>query len=1722
MGYNAPMSDFVSPISVDLGAKNTGVFFSHYSAHAAARAGLCAVRDGAQGRVYELEKDSYTLLMVGRTAARHARRGHDRRQMAKRLFRLIWREAMGLEWTAEVAQAVGFLMNRRGFSFLAEEYSGEVLREFPAALYRRLPKPLMGGLEKIRDALGGGGWGDGAESVDLEGVLQAVARDGESNVGVLLEAAVADSKRVRADLVVYGGVAALEKHCKKRLEDESIVPTKKDKWVNVSRWIVERWRDMGIKGIAPLLEGDARQLDVVAYLNGLSPQEAGEILSSLPKGWEAQEKNLKDCVWNFDVKNFKLEEEADNFQIAEEAGEAKIKAHDRAHLYHLAFALHCIHSEMRSGGRYRVKYFEEVRNAMGIGGEAGEDMQPMGRGRRVHGYMAVFCRMLDALDGRCAGADGVANLIGHVSNLELKPLRKYFNNPAYKAGDKWDEAKMAGLFDRWIRSEWRVGEEDKLKREEGGGQNYRDLLDKWNSHKKARDGSVVDFWMGESPEMTIPPYQDNNNRRPPKCQSLALNVAYLDEKYGGWKGWVDSLKNISEVDGYLEDYVQYLGALSSGRGRAYFGGNMTGDYGQDSGKRGEKELLARVLQFLFDRVKASDPLNLNEIYSWAKKIRQGGEGVEKAKADLREAIKGSFLPDALKVGVDFNSGEFASGSFLHLAYSYYRARQRAREGRIFIHPEYRKVAGRGFEDTGRYDGGGHLLVYCNHKPRQKRYQLLYDVAGLLQITPAELKAKLPKVGDGDDAGDNDAVAEWLDGGIKGLKNVCGGVADMQKEERGQLRSKIQTIYGRLRHEGCYAYRGAFVQVEDRKIKDALKKSRVKDAYKIYRLCKNAKDKWLALTAPFYGGDDGVRQGEERARLQGNPAAAVYQLAQLNNIAFKERGGNASTCAVCSADNARRMQMVGEGEEAHSKAQRLPAIEFRVIDGAVRRMARIVGGAIARDKWEVIAPVLKKGGKVRVPIVIESNRFEFEPSLRVIKGKPLSQKQREKDELMVGLQHKRYEDKEARIENASLGICPYTGDSLGNGGERDHIIPRSSRWGTLNDEANLIFASNRGNQEKGKREYYLSDLSPDYLQRQFETAAPDQIVAWIVETIGEGEGEDFKFGPYRNFINLSSDEQRAMRHALFLPASAAKGLREKVIRAIDNRTRAVVNGTQRYFVQGVADALHKLAKEAPDVDESNLEFDYYGVEAASNSRGDGIYDVRKAYEMAGGGEVIAKYKKEEGRGQEPYSHLIDAMVAFAIAASYHRGDGGLRIDLADGMGHGPRVDGEGEVFFEGSLLDGILVRPDAMEKCELKRRKAAEVESHDREKIQKNVRVTDIPYKIHRDGIVAENFFPLHVDEAEERVGFGFYANALRPYKWADYWRIRSFYLPSAVSGVLAADKRKIQNFLMEVGRRGGENKEELKICSLLDRLRYATLKQEVAKVLTPKQEKAPVTVGDALANWDKCVRKNDFVKTGVLLPIYREWQRLRAAMLRESPAVDLQSFVRGYMLKGRGNSALESHHKVRKVFSLPVVANFGNIRIARRSWVGDTIVQVQGEESLAKCGVDGKDRPHTFLSQNAVPIKHYSGIAESLPVYRLEWIRVPAADIAESDGLFAKFDGVLSVDVYNKEAGRCRLRMETKRLGDRLGEFPVAAVFSGGVDSWSGQIKLHGDEKALAKAQSKGGKNFNILKKDWRFFDAPFKWAGRDVMKIEKKGGVYRVEYTATKSTKIKEWLKNG
>ena len=90
------------------------------------------------------------------------------------------------------------------------------------------------------------------------------------------------------------------------------------------------------------------------------------------------------------------------------------------------------------------------------------------------------------------------------------------------------------------------------------------------------------------------------------------------------------------------------------------------------------------------------------------------------------------------------------------------------------------------------------------------------------------------------------------------------------------------------------------------------------------------------------------------------------------------------------------------------------------------------------------------------------------------------------------------------------------------------------------------------------------------------------------------------------------------------------------------------------------------------------------------------------------------------------------------------------------------------------------------------------------------------------------------------------------------------------------------------------------------------------------------------------------------------------------------------------------------MFSLPIITQIGNIRIKRNSWDNSNIIQISPEESIAKYGYKAKQRPHTILSKNSIPKKHYSGMPKDWNPQPIKWIDVPRDNVKDKKNLVCK------------------------------------------------------------------------------------------------------------------------
>jgi CRISPR system subtype II-B RNA-guided endonuclease Cas9/Csx12 len=129
--------------------------------------------------------------------------------------------------------------------------------------------------------------------------------------------------------------------------------------------------------------------------------------------------------------------------------------------------------------------------------------------------------------------EDMQNLIGNLSNYQLKELRRYFNDENMKNGDIWNAEQLHKVTWRFIQS-CHAKNEDKVRQKE----NLKEL--------KAKN--IIEFLTYTNPKMTIPPYDDMNNRGAVKCQSLRLNESYLDIHMPNWRNIAQKLASENQKE----------------------------------------------------------------------------------------------------------------------------------------------------------------------------------------------------------------------------------------------------------------------------------------------------------------------------------------------------------------------------------------------------------------------------------------------------------------------------------------------------------------------------------------------------------------------------------------------------------------------------------------------------------------------------------------------------------------------------------------------------------------------------------------------------------------------------------------------------------------------------------------------------------------------------------------------------------------------------------------------------------------------------------------------------------------------------------------------------------------------------------------------------------------------------------------------------------------------
>ncbi len=160
--------------------------------------------------------------------------------------------------------------------------------------------------------------------------------------------------------------------------------------------------------------------------------------------------------------------------------------------------------ELDTGSKPRVKYFEEIKS------EINKDFD----------FLEDFTKA------------EFFNLIGNISNFQLRVLRKYFNQ---KFNNKLDIEKLDLKVRRYFKAFHYKSEKEKLQRKE--------LFDVLNNEQ-----DILNFLKNTNPELTIPPYEDMNNRDTYKCNSMLIKAAEITDEI---KSVIDLLLTKAEFSNLL-------------------------------------------------------------------------------------------------------------------------------------------------------------------------------------------------------------------------------------------------------------------------------------------------------------------------------------------------------------------------------------------------------------------------------------------------------------------------------------------------------------------------------------------------------------------------------------------------------------------------------------------------------------------------------------------------------------------------------------------------------------------------------------------------------------------------------------------------------------------------------------------------------------------------------------------------------------------------------------------------------------------------------------------------------------------------------------------------------------------------------------------------------------------------------------------------------------------
>ena len=946
-------------------------------------------------------------------------------------------------------------------------------------------------------------------------------------------------------------------------------------------------------------------------------------------------------------------------------------------------------NENQLGNKHRKKYFEDIN-------------LEIERDSRLSRFLKIT-----GLNER-----QLASLIGNISNLQLRGLRRYFSSENKQPVTVFDPEKLKNAFIYNLNY------------------NHKDNnnRDHWNEIQKAKQlfktNSVIEVLKELDPCATIPCYEDMNNRNPPKDQTLLLNPDVLNKEYLNWKVWVDRI-----VDDYkcneqfqIDYHIEHIYKRIDRKSRIPV--QVGGVYVK---KDDENYKYSYLLQRIMDRTISADPYRIKSL------CKNSRSQIAIQNAESKERCDNGRLRRLL--------GENEFAQFMIFADKYYKEVDSARAGCWLL------------TDSS-------LFELSNINPPKKnsiKHILIENIFG-------------QHVSDGEFKFENFKELWTEKDGRSSLRSLCSKIEEIRK--------KYGNYYNDVYHEVS----------KKRLVANAKFKDEFADVNKSIEYTEQAV-KILEKNINRLNIDN------ESVMLVNNP----YSLSQIFNLMEKDLAGFSSNVLAVHLENACRMKKCGD----KSLCTRLPADSIRPIDGIVARIT----DREAFELSEIIVAYIKKldqninlkNEHLSLIVALEKNEFSYEVELN--KDIKKNKNKKEKYEKLAKKQTVFFDNKENRIKKSSHDICPYTGYALTNDGEIDHIIPRaetrSRYYAVFNSEANLIYCSQKGNQDKTNKTKLLRDLNPDYLFKVFGTRDVNEIREKIGKEVNRIKNE---YGSNIVFHALSENEQNCLRHALFLEHDSE--IFKMVLALLNTRSSNIVNGTQGYFAKCLSSKILQNLSFNNWLNDKGIKLDISFVKTP-------LDDNRIVRDKVLG---ITKLDK-----QPVFSHSVDAFCSFlsAVKNCSHLVDFNMSENL-DNILANPELS-ENRDFIKSLLPESLKVKAIESKNCLTK---------------------DDSSFKLTNDGIYAMKFINIIGCKGELFAGFDTNESnsvCLDKRKLKKINLLSDYYVNNDgikglnldFNGVWKIDKTRVLTDYFD-GKLSDEQ------CKVLQEIEYSTQKRDLTDILFPK------------------------------------------------------------------------------------------------------------------------------------------------------------------------------------------------------------------------------------------------------------------------------------------------